>query len=154
LLNVLLSESASTNSTNWRARCRYSLYVGEFEAVLLNVLGTAQVLLLDAGMMFTIPPDIGRTTWDRLSRGDLICVRWNGDETTDMPVALSVDATDGRTSIASKRITELDINETRNRRVIQPSKNVDWRLYAIGLSGIVILTLASFLAAAVRTAHS
>lgn len=121
---------------NWRARCDHPLYVGEFETVLLNTVGTAHLLLVDAGVMFAIPEDIGRATWGRLSRGDLISVRWNIPGTSPLPVALSVDALDGRTSIASNRIAHSEICETRDRRLSQPRSRPGWKQYGIAGSGL------------------
>jgi hypothetical protein len=120
---------------NWRARCDHPLYVGEFDTVLLNDFGAAHLLLLDVGVMFTIPADIGRATWGRLCRGDLISVRWNIPGTSPLPVALSVDALDGRTSIASNRIAHSEICETRDRRLSQPRSRPGWKQYGIAGSG-------------------
>jgi len=128
--NALSIEEAATGSIDWHARCGHCLYVGEFEAVVLSDLGAAQVLVLDAGILFAIPADIGRETWCRLSRGDLICVRWDTHDMDHLPVVLSVDAMDGRTSVASKLLINLNRCETRNRHVSRPRTRTDWRMYA------------------------
>jgi hypothetical protein len=96
------------SSMNWRARCAHSLYVGEVEAVIADGRGVVRALMLDAGITFSIPLDIRRAAWDRLSRGDLVCVRWNAHGPEHVRIALSVDAMDGRISIVSACIIDFD----------------------------------------------
>ncbi len=131
-------------NTNWHARCGHTPYVGEFDSVHLNAVGAAHLLLVDAGVMFAIPADIGRAMWGRLSRGDLICVRWNVPGMALLPVALSVDALDGRTCIASERITDSDVCEIRGRRLIEPRSRPSWKNYAIAQFGLSNSKFLSF----------